>query len=82
MRGDGKKDTRKKGRREKLMKRLFPGCPRSSNEKAVDELPLCQDGESSDDVSTLSHGIHTIDIRSLCGQFGHIRELQYCCIIL
>jgi hypothetical protein len=79
MQGDGKKDTREKGRREKLMKHLFPGCPRSSNEEAVDEL--CQAEESSEDVSTLSHGLHTIDICSLFGQSGHTSELRYCCII-
>jgi hypothetical protein len=63
------------------MKLILYGRPISSNEKSVEEPPLCHEEQSSEDFSTLPHRINTNEICLLCGEFGHNRELCYHCIV-
>jgi hypothetical protein len=72
-----KDNFKKEERRVTLIKYLFPGRPKSSNEEGVDEFRLCYNKESPEDISTVYHRTNTTDICHLYGEFCHSRKLRY-----
>jgi hypothetical protein len=73
----GRINAKKIAKKRKIVETCFPERPNFSIVQAVDQLRLCHDENSSEDVRTLQHRTNTNGICPSCGEFSRSRELWY-----